>query len=238
MKIFDIDGTFYKIMTELADLVILSVYWIIGCLPIITIGTSTSALYYVYGKKIRKEDPYITREFVKSYKSNFKQSIPITLILIALWVSAFFYSLIRTGPSAPLWVSMAVAGFVLFYAIEVTLISLYSTAILSRFELSVKNTFLLAFIFTHKHLVTSFIMLLSFLILVDLALMVPTVLIVAPALLAVIHSFLLNKVFNKNMELIVDDGQSAEEDDTPGIYAGWENAQEPEEEDKDFLKYI
>ncbi len=70
MKMFDIEGPLYRWTSELADLVILSVYWIIGCIPIITIGTSTSALFYVYGKKIRKEDPYITREFFKSYTAS------------------------------------------------------------------------------------------------------------------------------------------------------------------------
>ncbi|ONI38220.1 hypothetical protein AN396_11255 [Candidatus Epulonipiscium fishelsonii] len=51
----------------------LNILAFIGCIPIITIANSTSVLFYVYGKKLRGEDPYITQEFIKSYRQNFKQ---------------------------------------------------------------------------------------------------------------------------------------------------------------------
>ena len=62
---FDLDGPFYKWGTEVADIIILSLLWLICALPIVTIGASTTALFYVYGKKIRGEDPYIFKSFFK-----------------------------------------------------------------------------------------------------------------------------------------------------------------------------
>ena len=35
-----------EICNKLLDLVFLTIYWFVSCLPIVTIGTATSALYY------------------------------------------------------------------------------------------------------------------------------------------------------------------------------------------------
>ena len=57
---------------------LLSVLWLIGCVPVFTIGASTVALYYVAMKMVRDEEEGIVR---RSFRENFRQSIPVTLIL-------------------------------------------------------------------------------------------------------------------------------------------------------------
>ena len=42
-----------------------------------TVGVSTSALYYVYGKKVRENSYNIYSDFIKGYKENFKQALPM-----------------------------------------------------------------------------------------------------------------------------------------------------------------
>ena len=42
--IFSYDSKFTLVLHKFADVIIASVLWIIGCLPILTIGTSTTAL--------------------------------------------------------------------------------------------------------------------------------------------------------------------------------------------------
>ena len=44
---FNYEGPFFNVLNRLSDLVILNVLWFICCLPIVTIGASTTALYYV-----------------------------------------------------------------------------------------------------------------------------------------------------------------------------------------------
>ena len=46
MDLFSISGKFYSFMTKVADLIILSVLWLLTSLPVITLGASGSALYY------------------------------------------------------------------------------------------------------------------------------------------------------------------------------------------------
>lgn len=72
MKLFDLDGPVYRIGTEIADLLILTFYWIVCSLPIISIGASTTAVFYVYGKKVRGEDVYVTKDFLKVLKKTLR----------------------------------------------------------------------------------------------------------------------------------------------------------------------
>lgn len=50
---FSMDGLPYKVATVIYNLMALSFLWFIFSIPIITIGASTTALFYVVGKIIR-----------------------------------------------------------------------------------------------------------------------------------------------------------------------------------------
>lgn len=56
--------TFMEVMGEVWNLIAVSVLWIVCSIPLITIGTSTSALYYAVVKSIRKGFGYPVREFL------------------------------------------------------------------------------------------------------------------------------------------------------------------------------
>lgn len=42
---FEFDGNFYTLTAKCFDLMALSLYWLAGCLPVVTAGASFSALY-------------------------------------------------------------------------------------------------------------------------------------------------------------------------------------------------
>lgn len=90
MNIFSMNNLLGRFMNWLANIVILNFLWLIFSLPIITIGASTTALYYTLMKWIRRDEGYIHTNFVKSFKANFKQStliwIIISLIGFVLWL--------------------------------------------------------------------------------------------------------------------------------------------------------
>ena len=50
-------------LTDIANIILLSCAWLIGCLGIITIGPATAALYYVTQKLVEGENPKIFRSF-------------------------------------------------------------------------------------------------------------------------------------------------------------------------------
>ena len=84
------DSPFYRIMTKIFDIVAVGCLWLVCCCGIITIGASTASLYYVMLKLARNEEGSIPRMFFHSFKENFKQSIPITLLEILFYFVVFF----------------------------------------------------------------------------------------------------------------------------------------------------
>jgi len=82
-NIFSLDGKFFTFMSKVADLIILNIIYCLCCIPIITIGPATTALYYVTLKMVKNEESYIIKSFFKSFKLNFKQGAAIGLLLMA-----------------------------------------------------------------------------------------------------------------------------------------------------------
>ena len=85
-KWFDIDSPFMMGLSRLADMFFLSLIWLVCCLPVITIGPSTTAMYYVALKCARKDDVKISAAFFDSFKKNFKQGVVLNLIFLVAGV--------------------------------------------------------------------------------------------------------------------------------------------------------
>lgn len=69
---------------RIADVVYLSFIWLLFSIPLITIGASTTALYYTVNKVIRNQRGHVLREFWKSFRSGFLQSTILWLGFLAL----------------------------------------------------------------------------------------------------------------------------------------------------------
>lgn len=81
---FIFNSKIYHIMSKLAECMILSILWFVFSLPVITFGASTSALYYSVVKVVRKDEGSALKDFWHSFKSNFKQSIFVSLLTLAI----------------------------------------------------------------------------------------------------------------------------------------------------------
>ena len=84
-KLMSLDNPFWRSLHTAADMLILNLLYVLFCLPVVTIGAATSALYAVSMKLAdRDEDIYVTRYFWKSFAANFKQATWIWLIFLAV----------------------------------------------------------------------------------------------------------------------------------------------------------
>lgn len=249
MKIFDLDGPVYRVGTEIADLLILTFYWIICSLPIITIGASTTAVFYVYGKKIRGEDAYVTKDFFKSFKENFLTSIPLTLGVGILWLSCFLYRLILMNMGKT--PSFLLTGLALFLVLETAIMTIYVFALLSRFHMKGKGIFLTAFVLSHKHLASSIIMVGIAILVQYSSLIFPLMLVISPVLTIALCSFFIQKNFTLHIKAAEEaakrsedsESETEDEEDEEDDYEEDEEETEGEdssneEEDRSFLKYI
>ena len=85
-RLFTPDNPVMQFITKLACTAYLNLLWFICCIPIVTAGASTTALYYVTLKMVKDEESGLTRAFFHSFKENFRQGTIIWLILLALGI--------------------------------------------------------------------------------------------------------------------------------------------------------
>jgi len=91
MKFFSMDSKFYQAMSAFADIILLNLCWIIGSLPLVTVGASNAAMYTILGRRQRKEDGGTFAPFFKAWWGNLKMG---TLFWVAQAFVTFSLSLI------------------------------------------------------------------------------------------------------------------------------------------------
>lgn len=89
-SVFNPQNSFFQSMDKLFNLVLLSVLWALLCIPIITIGPATAALYYTLVKCVRRGESEPFRNFFQSFHTNFKigavTGIICTTVALVLYV--------------------------------------------------------------------------------------------------------------------------------------------------------
>lgn len=133
----------FKGLDVLGNVFVLNILYVIFSLPIITIGASTTALYYVSIKMVRQKEGPIAKDFIRAFKTNFKQATAawavIAIANLLLWAS-YIYINNFTGPSATLYIIVFAIEAVLFLLVLPFLFPL-----ISCFENTLWNTFKNAF---------------------------------------------------------------------------------------------
>lgn len=82
-RLFNYENPVMQFISKIFDLIVLNLFFLLFSIPIVTIGASLSALYYVSLKILRGEDPYLWQNFFKAFRQNFKQATLVWLILLA-----------------------------------------------------------------------------------------------------------------------------------------------------------
>lgn len=85
-----------RAMDAFGTIFALNVCFVIGCIPIFTIGASLSALYAMCIRLQEDEEETVAAGFIHEFKRSFKQStIAFLLILLALFVMFFEFLLVK-----------------------------------------------------------------------------------------------------------------------------------------------
>lgn len=149
-RIFNMDNKFFVFMGRVADLILLNLYFVVSCIPIITIGPALTALHYITMKMAKNEESYIFRGYVKSFKENFKQGVIIHLIMSVTAILLFLDMRLVNNMTG----NIARVLYCLFLAIGVLyfMIWLYIYPILAKFYNTIRNTFTNAFLMSIRHL--------------------------------------------------------------------------------------
>ena len=82
-KFLNPDNALMITMTQLTDCIFLSLFWLIGCIPMVTLGASFAALYDATFRGFRQGEKHCWSRFGQVYKDNWKASILPTIVFLA-----------------------------------------------------------------------------------------------------------------------------------------------------------
>ncbi len=83
MGIFSMENAFGRFLDLVWKWIVLNFLCMVCSIPIITIGPSVTAMYYVLLKIAKGEDTSLLKDYFRSFKRNLKQGMMIQLLLLA-----------------------------------------------------------------------------------------------------------------------------------------------------------
>ena len=216
MKLFDMDGPLMQGLSKMADLMILNLIALVCCIPVITIGASVTALYYMALKIVRNEEVYIVKGFLKSFRQNFRQATIIWLIqIVVMVILGLDYYILYWGEDASPSILMQVVWLAGAVVTGITFAFIYP--VLSKFDNTLKNIFKNTLLMAIMQMPKVVLMIVLWLIPPILGILViqivPLVLLFGMSIPAVLSAYMYNKFFkkmeDKMMERAIEAGEVA-----------------------------
>lgn len=141
-----LDSRFYAVVDRLSNLFILNLFWIISCLPIVTIAPATSAMYSVVRQWKLNQDTSVVRNYFRYFKENFKQSFLIGIIwmlmAVLLYFNYFYLNQDQSGLKFLLMVPLVIVS--LLFLIISTFLFPVMTHYIATWKGAIKSSFFLA----------------------------------------------------------------------------------------------
>ena len=191
------DRPLLSFLTKMTYSAYLNILWLICSLPIVTIGASTTALYYVTLKMAEDRDEGLTGMFFRAFRQNFIPATKIWLILLA--VGGFFavdgYVLSQIWSTNILWTLLA--AVLIAAAIAYAMVLLYAFPLLARFENTTFGILKTALLVGLRYLICTLLMAAVYAVMVWLVIWIYTpVFLLGVGCCAMLCSFFLVKVIH------------------------------------------
>lgn len=198
-NIWGFEGSFMNFCDKIFDVMILGFLWILCSLPVITIGASSTALYYAIVKCIKNNEGYVSKSFFHSFRQNLA---PATF----LWV-------IFAGVSMLMQLNIGILmektnGYVgLFFIVLYALVSVYAVIAacyafpaLSRYDMPAGWILKIALYMGVRYFLTSLMLIVILVCVGALIWNVPLLILFAPGPVAFLMSEFLERVLQKHMK--------------------------------------
>lgn len=212
-KFFSYEGRFSQVINKAVDIVVISFLWLLCCLPVFTVGASTTALFTAVRQVLRENRGYSFRNFFTAFKSNFKQSTGIWMIFFAILfvLTADRLILVRMFLPTGSWIgSLHIVFTILTFYVAVW--AVYTFAYAARFEQDwkgvMKNGAILSIVCLPWSLLMAVMLSLGVWVVVNIS---PIYTFIFPAAYAWIFSIILERVFRRIMT--EEDREKVEEED-------------------------
>jgi uncharacterized membrane protein YesL len=195
---FNMDNIVFTTLGKLCDILFLSVIWVVLCIPVITIGPATTAMYYTTVKVIRRERGYLMREFFKSFRLNFKRATIVgTVMTLMFLILAFDIYTSWAGSGQENSANSIFMGIYLALTVFLLSFSLYVFPVLSRFDMNVRQLVKASIFMSLKHLPFTILMLIVLIAAIAGIAFVPILIFALPSLATFVNSFLMERILIK-----------------------------------------
>lgn len=201
MNFFNLNNPFFRYAEKVADVIIISFFWLIGSIPIVTIGASTKACYESLRFLFFKEEGSVLSLFWHLYLFRLKKSIFLTIIfetayLILLVLYLLTYQYCDSSYAGAIFLILFLLSFV------VTGMLLYCFLLLQQTDLEIKKQIALSYVLTFKHIFSTIFMVISlFSVIVVgevLADVFPFILFILPSCFCLLCSIVIEKIAVSN----------------------------------------
>ena len=200
MKFFSYESRFSQLLLKLCYACYLNLLWFVCSIPIVTIGASTTALYYASLKVVRDEDSHVAALFFRSFRQNFKQATVLWLILLGagLFLGADGYILYRlrlssNGTMAVMWtliLAVVIAAAVVWVIVAEYVFPLLAS-VANTNKAMLKNAFLIG---THYLFATILVFAVHFAMFFVVVAWFTPLIVFGEGLCALISAWLLNRI--------------------------------------------
>lgn len=135
--IFSPDSRFMRIMGCVADLILLNLCYLLTCVPVLTIGAASAALYTVCFRFGTEEENGVIRSYFRAFRENLKRGTGIWLVVLLCGETALVNA----------WVFYAMSGgirflsalFIILFVLALFVFG-YAFPLLSQFDDGIRST--------------------------------------------------------------------------------------------------
>ena len=195
-SLFAMNGPYARVMNWLWNIIVISVLWVICCIPIVTIGASSAAAYYTAAKVIRGKEGTAAREFFHAFATNWKQSafFSVVYVLVLAVVLLECYYLYHEP-------DVSLTFLYVFYVMALLVVAnmQYLFPCMSRFTLGKFQLFRMATLLSFRHLITTILLLLLFAAMCIGVYLMPWGVFLFPGLMFLVKTYPMERVLRKSM---------------------------------------
>lgn len=150
---FGPEGKFMTLLDKAGQLILLNLFWLLGCILVVPAGGASVALYYAVIKSVRRGEGDSLQEFFLCFKANFLRGLGAELILAA--AAALTY--------LDLWVLQPglLKNAVIVVSVVMAFVAMYIFPILSRFRMGIVSAFAMAFTMSIRYIHITLLLLLG-----------------------------------------------------------------------------
>lgn len=146
-RYFNADSPIMRFLSRISDIMLLNILFILTSIPVITIGPSLTALYYTTQKMTEHKETYLIKDYLKSFKENFRQAVIMWIIcLLFVLVVLIDFRIFSDTNTASMVEILLISSLLLFLFVFEHLF-----AFCARFYSSIKDNFITAFVISIRY---------------------------------------------------------------------------------------